>query len=261
MYVLLETAAIVWIYMTTWFVASLIEKRNDVVDTAWGAGFVLLAWYHLFVAPDPSDRSFLLALLVTVWGVRLVWHISRRNHGKNEDFRYEAWRAQWGNNVYIRSYFEVFMLQGLLMVAISSAYVLAVRSPYRVTLGWLDWAALGIWLTGFFFETVGDWQLMQYKKNPNHKGMIMTRGLWQYTRHPNYFGEVAQWWGIYIIAAGVLEGWFWALLSPLTITILILFVSGVSLLEKKYAGREDWEAYVKKTNKFFPWFPKKTKKA
>lgn len=260
MHPLIESMVIIWLYMSTWFIASVVLERNDVVDTAWGAGFVLLAWYHLFIMPDPTDRSFLLALLVTVWGVRLVWHISRRNHGKSEDFRYEAWRAQWGKHVYIRSYLEVFLLQGALLIGISAAYVLALRSPYRVALGIPDWIGLGIWFVGFFFEAVGDWQLMQYKKHPDHKGTIYTHGLWRFTRHPNYFGEVVQWWGVYIIAAGVLEQWAWAAVSPLIITVLILFVSGVPLMERRYAGRDDWEDYKKRTNKFIPGIPKRKKK-
>ncbi len=249
---------IVFIYMTAWFVASLIQKRNDLADTAWGAGFVVLAWYHLFVEPDPSDRSFLLALLVTFWGARLVWHINRRNHGKSEDFRYEAWRKQWGSYVYIRSYLQVFLLQGALMLLIAGAFIFAIRAPYRVPLGAMDMVGLAVWMVGFFFETVGDWQLMQFKKNPKSHGKLMTTGVWKYTRHPNYFGEVTQWWGIYILAAAVLPS-AWALISPLTITVLILFVSGVPLLEMKYKGRADWEDYVSRTSMFIPWFPGKKK--
>ena len=260
MYPLWESIGIIWLYMSTWFIASIVLERNDIADTAWGAGFVVLAWYHLFVMADPTDRSFLLALLVTIWGVRLVWHINRRNHGKSEDFRYSAWREQWGKYVYIRSYLQVFLLQGALLVVIASAYVLALRSPYRVALGVIDWIGLGVWIVGFLFESISDWQLMQFKKRSKHTGAVYTGGLWKFSRHPNYFGEVMQWWGIYIIAAGVLESWLWAMLSPITITVLIVFVSGVPLLERRYAGHKDWEEYKKRTNIFIPGLPKRRQK-
>jgi len=244
-------------YMTLWFFISVIKKRNDVADIAWGLGFVLLAWLSYFISNDSNIRGLLTGILVSIWGLRLAWHIYTRNKGKKEDSRYLLWRKEWGKWFYLRSYAQVYLLQGILLFLIILP-VLLVNKNAGQAFGFLDITGIAIWLIGFFFESVGDAQLAKFIKNPLNKGKIMQGGLWRYTRHPNYFGEVTQWWGIWLIVLSVPNGWF-GIIGPVTITFLILFVSGVPLLEKKYTGRVDFEEYKKRTSIFIPLPPKKIK--
>lgn len=218
--------------MILWFIVSLIKKRNDVADIAWGLGFVLLAWLAAYLSGF-TIRSLIVNLLVTLWGTRLAVHIYRRNHNKAEDYRYQAWRKEW-KNFTLRSFFQVYMLQGVLLY-VTALPVLFINHAPVSALGWLDLVGIAIWLTGFSFESIGDRQLKEFIRRPANKGRIMDEGLWRYSRHPNYFGEVTQWWGIFILALSSPGGWT-MVIGPLAITVLILFVSGIPLLEKKYRG-------------------------
>ncbi len=249
----LVISLILFSYMTGWFVLSIIKQRNDIADIAWGLGFILLAWTGLFLG-QISLRGLLVNLLITLWGSRLSWHIWQRNQKKTEDYRYAAWRKDWGHWFYLRSYLQVYLLQGLFLFLIIQP-VLLIHYQFNLGLGLLDFVGLLIWLLGYYFESTADAQLKTFIKNPANKGKLMTTGLWRYSRHPNYFGEVTQWWGIFIIALSV-AGSFFTIIGPLTITLLILFVSGVPLLEKKYAGRADFEAYKRQTSVFIPLPPK-----
>ncbi len=252
-YLYLATA--LFAYMTVWFVVSLYTKRNDTADTAWGLGFVTLAWLSLAVFQEFHLRSILVTGLVTIWGTRLAWHIYLRNRHKTEDHRYLEMSKNWGKWFALRAYAQVFLLQGVLLFLIAQSFLHIANSPASSLTIW-DVLGVSIWILGFYFESTGDAQLARFKKNPENAGKIMQTGLWQYTRHPNYFGEVTQWWGIYVLALATANGWQ-TIISPLTITILICFVSGVPLLEKKYAGRADFAAYKKSTSIFFPWPPRK----
>jgi steroid 5-alpha reductase family enzyme len=248
----------VFSYITAVFLAALLKKDNSIVDVAWGPGFILVAVVTFFLRPGFEVRHILISLLVTVWGVRLAAHIYLRNRGRGEDFRYAKWRKDWGRWFVPRSFLQVFMLQGIFMLIISSPIVIVNRSETR---GLTPLDALGalLWFLGFLFEAVGDYELKRFKQNPESKGRIMTAGLWKYTRHPNYFGEAALWWGVFLIALSVPGGWV-GIISPLTIGFLLLKVSGVTMLEKKYAGNEEFAAYARRTSAFFPWFPKNPKK-
>jgi steroid 5-alpha reductase family enzyme len=251
----LTLAIILFIYMSLWFVISLIKKRNDVADVAWGLGFVLLTWVSFFIAGDSSIRGVLVGVLVTIWGLRLAWHIHTRNRVKAEDYRYLAWRKEWGRWFYIRSYFQVYLLQGLFLFLIVSP-VLIINRTMGPALGLLDMVSVLVWLVGFYFEAVGDAQLARFIKDPVNKGKLMQSGLWAYTRHPNYFGEATQWWGVWLIALSVESGWL-SVIGPLTITFLILKVSGIPMLDKKMVEHPDFAAYKRKTSIFIPMFPKK----
>lgn len=233
---ILTTLGLIFGYMTLWWIIALLRKRNDLADIAWGLGFILISIF---------SQNDLIKILVMVWGLRLAGHIYFRNQGKQEDFRYKKWREDWGKNWIWRTYLQVFLLQGGFMFLISLPIQLAGKQ-----LNWVNFGGAIIWLVGFYFETVGDWQLTKFKQNPTNKGKILTTGLWQYTRHPNYFGEVTMWWGIWLISFN--QSWWLSLLGPLTISWLILKVSGIPLLEKKYQGRKDWEEYKSKTKAFFP---------
>jgi steroid 5-alpha reductase family enzyme len=251
----LTLALILFVYMTTWFVFSLLKKRNDVADVAWGLGFVLLAWSSLVLEQAFSIRSLLIVIMVTIWGSRLAWHIHRRNKGKAEDFRYLAWRKEWGKWFYLRSYFQVYFLQGVLLFCVVMP-VLVINSQPVQSLGFIELMGFAIWAIGFWFESTGDAELARFLKDPANKGKLMQSGLWQYTRHPNYFGEVTQWWGIWVIAMAAPFG-ILGVIGPLTITFLILKVSGIPLLEKKMAEHPDFAQYKKRVSVFFPLLPKK----
>lgn len=236
-----------------WFIVSVFKQRNDVADIAWGLGFVLVAWLSMYIAGF-SVKALLVNSLVTIWGIRLALHIYKRNKDKPEDSRYLEWRNTW-KMFYLRSFFQVFMLQGLLLYLISLPVIFvnySVTSSFSI----LNIIGIFVWAVGFYFESVGDKQLKEFVSKPENKGHIMDQGLWKYSRHPNYFGEVTQWWGILFIALSTVGSVF-IIVGPLTITILILFVSGIPLLEKKYAGRPDFEEYKKRTSVFLP-LPTKT---
>jgi steroid 5-alpha reductase family enzyme len=240
--------------MSGWFVLSYIKKRNDVADVAWGLGFVLLAWISFFISKGNDIRGTLVCVLVSIWGIRLARHIHKRNAGKAEDYRYLAWRKEWGKWFYLRSYGQVYLLQGALLFLIVTPVLIINQSVGR-GLWFLDLLGVLVWGVGFYFESTGDAQLKEFIKDPNNKGKLMRSGLWQYTRHPNYFGEVTQWWGIWIIALSAPFG-FIGIIGPITITFLILKVSGIPLLEKKMEENPDFADYKAKTNMFLPGKPK-----
>ncbi|MDI6848605.1 MAG: DUF1295 domain-containing protein [Candidatus Saccharicenans sp.] len=253
------SAVIIFLYMNMVFILSLIKKNAAIVDIAWGPGFGLVAVAHLFRASLDFQtfgwRQILVAVLILIWGIRLAWHIYKRNKGKPEDYRYADWRQKWGKYFVWRSYFQIFLLQGCFMLVILTPVLLVLNSQAD-RLNFLDFTGLVIWLAGFFFEAVADSQLRKFKKNPENRGRVITTGLWKYSRHPNYFGESVMWWGIFLIALNAPRGWL-GMISPLTITFLLTRVSGVPLLEKKYRGNPEFEEYKNRTSAFFPWPPRR----
>jgi steroid 5-alpha reductase family enzyme len=252
----INLGAILCFMMIAW-VLSLILKDASIVDIFWGLGFVLVAWITFLLAEGYWGRRLLLTGLVTLWGVRLALHIGVRNHGKGEDPRYQAWRKQHGKDFWWVSLFKIFILQGFLLWVISLAVQAGQWSSKPDQLTWLGFCGLLIWAVGFVFESVGDRQLSRFKADPGNKGKVMDRGLWHYTRHPNYFGESLMWWGLFFIALENINN-LWTIISPITITFLLLKVSGVVLLEKTIVKRRPkYEDYIKGTSAFIPWFPKR----
>jgi steroid 5-alpha reductase family enzyme len=245
------------VLMTGVWAASLFLKNTSIIDIFWGAGFVLVNWIYLCLAPDGVPaRRWLLATLVTVWGLRLSLYILWRNWGQPEDFRYRAWREQHGRRWWWYSYLQTFLLQGFLMWVISIPLLAAHlgRATQRLTV--LDCVALVVWAIGFTFEAVGDLQLARFRADPANKGWVLDRGVWRYTRHPNYFGDATQWWAYYLLGAAA-GGW-WAVYSPILMTVLLLRVSGVALLEKTLQEtKPQYRAYIESTSAFIPWLPKK----
>lgn len=244
-----------FLYMNIFFVASVIKKRNDIADIAWGLGFIFISIITLFLEKNFGEKQILLNTLILLWGLRLAFQIYLRNRNKKEDFRYKKWRKDWKEKFYLKTYFQVFMLQGLFLFIISLPIIIN-NSSNAADLNLISFFGLIIWIIGYFFEAVGDWQLYIFKKSPHKEGEIMNHGLWKYTRHPNYFGEVTMWWGIFLISLEF-QYWYLGILSPILITFLILKVSGIPLLEKKYIGNKNFELYKKRTSVFLPWFPKK----
>ncbi len=251
---LILSAAVIFVYMTALFFLAVKRQNNSIADIAWGPGFILVAAASFFLAGDFTSRQILVLSLVVIWGLRLAIRIYRRNRGKGEDPRYKKWREEWGSSFLIRSYLQVFLLQGLFMWLISLP-VIYIMARSNGSLEWLDLTGGLIWITGFFFEATADGQLDRFLSDKSNKGKILDRGLWRYSRHPNYFGEVIQWWGIFIIAINV-PGAFWTVAGPLTITWLILFVSGIPLLEKSMKQNPAFQEYAKRTSVFIPLPPK-----
>ncbi len=257
--VILHSTIVVFAYFSTLFLVAQWRRDNSIVDMGWGLGFVLVAWYAFYAAGSPTPRSIVALMLVTVWGLRLTYHIVRRNWGKPEDFRYAKWRRDWGRWVVPRAFIQVFMLQAMLLLVIVYP-ILLIQSSARPGFGFLASLGAAVWVGGFLFETVGDFQLRRFRQDPANRGRILQTGLWRYTRHPNYFGEATMWWGLFLMALEVPWGWT-SFISPVTITFLLRFVSGVPMLERQLKERPDFRAYARRTNAFVPWFPKREHRA
>ncbi len=247
--------------MTLLWLLSLALRNSSIVDPFWGTGFVIAAWVYFALTPDGfAARKWLIAILVTIWGLRLSLYLLWRNRGKGEDFRYQKFRQDAGDKYWWQSLFKVFVLQGLLLWIISTPLLAAQYRPTPTQLTVLDFLAVLVWAVGFFFEAVGDYQLARFKADPANKGKVFDRGVWNYTRHPNYFGDATQWWAYYLIAAAA--GGFWTVFSPIIMTILLMRVSGVTLLEKTLTTtKPGYREYVESTNAFLPWFPRKRAKS
>jgi len=234
-------------------------KDVSIVDAFWGCGFVILAIYYFFTTPSSElhPRKILVLVLVGIWGLRLSLYLLIRNWGKPEDFRYQKFRNDYGANRYWWfSFFQVFLLQGILLWIISAPLLSTQYFSSSNPLNYFDYLAIMVWGIGFLFETLGDDQLSKFKSNPANKNKVLNTGLWKYTRHPNYFGDAAIWWsfGLFSIASGS----YLPLISCLIMNVLLLKVSGVVLLERTLTNSKPrYKEYMDKTPAFFPWFPKK----
>jgi steroid 5-alpha reductase family enzyme len=267
---LVLTLIVIFIHFTIYFFRAVKQNNFGIIDIGWGQGFVFVVWLLMifrvfFLGANANAIGYLTLILTSIWGLRLSSHIGQRNHGKPEDKRYVAMRAKIKSPyVLLKSYLNIFLLQALFMLIISLVLVFNVMSGFSnpVDPMMLIPIILGVvvWLGGYFFQSVGDRQLAIFVAKPENKGTLMTQGLWAYTRHPNYFGEVLMWWGIALL--GFANGFGIAipligLISPLVVTWLLRYVSGVPLLEKHMKTKPGFSDYEKTTNIFFPWFPKK----
>ena len=247
---------VVCIYFIALFLLAQVLGDNSIVDIAWGLGFIVVAGTGFLVNQNATPASVITLILVVIWGLRLAIHLGKRNIGKGEDYRYVNMRKRWGSKyARLKAFLNVFVLQGVLLMIVSLP-ILLVNTGTSTVVGW--WTILGIiiWVIGFGYEVIGDYQLAQFKKNPDNKGKLLTTGLWSTTRHPNYFGEALAWWGVFLVTLNESRN-LWGIIGPIVITLLLLFVSGVPLLEKKYKDRPDFKAYAKKTAKFVPFIGKK----
>jgi steroid 5-alpha reductase family enzyme len=243
--------------MTLGWLASLPGRNVTVVDSLWGLGFVLIAWVSFVLAGGYPGRRWLVTVLTSLWGLRLCVHLSIRNWGKGEDPRYGKWRAASGGRFWIVSLFKVFWLQALFLWVIALVVQVPQLSARPAHLAFLDGLGAAVWLVGFLFESVADWQLFRFKADPENRGKVMDRGLWRYSRHPNYFGECLIWWGLFLIALGVPGGW-WTVASPVIITLVLLTMTGVPLTESTTIERRPgYRDYIRRTPMFIPWFPRK----
>lgn len=244
------------VFLVLWIV-SLRTRNASLVDIWWGPGFALIALLSFALTPEGAlSRRQLVLVLTTIWGLRLGTHLLVRNTGKDEDFRYAAMRKAWGHGFGMKSLTRVFLLQAVLMWVVSFPVQAAMRSATPATLGFFDWLGILVWTFGLFFETVGDLQLARFKKDPANADRVMDRGLWRFTRHPNYFGDACAWWGLWLIAFAV-PGGFWSIVGPITMTVLLTSVSGVPMLERKIGERRPgYDEYARRTSAFLPRPPR-----
>jgi steroid 5-alpha reductase family enzyme len=249
---LASAGAVLALMLVTWGL-SLALRDVSIVDAAWGLAFVAVAWVAFALGDGDRARRALLALLVSLWGLRLAGYIVRRKRrDRREDPRYGAWRERYGDRFWIVSLFNVFLLQGALVWVVSLP--LQGASAGAGGLGWLDWAGVALWAVGVFFEAVGDAQLARFKADPANRGKVMDRGLWRYTRHPNYFGDFMVWWGLYAIALSA--GAWWTVVGPLVMSTLLTRVSGKDHLERTLSKRPGYAEYVRRTSGFVPLPPR-----
>jgi steroid 5-alpha reductase family enzyme len=249
-------ALLLAMFMSCMFIVGLRLRDNSLIDIAYGPAFLFACWGAWYFSEEAAlhFRPLLLLGLITLWGLRLGLHIGLRHRGQGEDFRYRKFREDWGDSIVWRSFLQIYMLQGTVVLVVASPILLTIDAPGG-SWAWSDLLGVLLFFLGFFFEAVSDWQLSVFKKGGANKGKIIMHGLWRYSRHPNYFGEATLWWGIFFIGLASPLG-LYGLISPLTIAFLLLKVSGIPMLEVKYQGNPDFEAYKLRTNAFFPWFEK-----
>jgi len=250
---ILTAALILFSYMTGLYLLALWHKDNSIADIAWGPGFILVAWSTFILGGSFTQRQWIICILVLIWGLRLSVRIYLRNRGKGEDLRYKKWREEWGKSFIIRSYLQVFLLQGAILL-LNTSSILFINTYDEGSLGLIDYLGVLVWLVGFIFESVADRQLDRFVRDPGNRGNIMDQGLWRYSRHPNYFGEVTMWWGIYLLSLSIPWGWM-SIIGPLTISYIIIFVSGVPMTERFMEDNPAFADYKRRTSAFFPWFP------
>lgn len=240
--------------MTLVWIVSLFKRDVSIIDIFWGFGFVVLAWFYLLATDGETLRRVLVTTLVTVWGMRLSLYLLWRNWGEPEDYRYAEMREKHPESFPARSLFTIFWLQAVLLWAISVPILQGQRASTELTP--FDYLGLAFFAVGFTFEAVGDYQLARFKADPENQGRVMDRGLWRYTRHPNYFGDAMVWWGFFMFAAST-PGSLWTIYSPLLMTALLMKVSGVALLERNLKDKKpEYREYIEKTSAFVPWFRK-----
>jgi len=253
----LQACLLILVLVTLLWVLSVIIKNASIVDLFWGFGFVVVNAFYVFTSGEMSTRKILVLVLVTLWGLRLSIYLAWRNLGKGEDFRYREFRRKYGPERYWWiSYFQTFLLQGVLMMIVSLPLLGVSMDKDSGVPGLIDFIAVVVWVTGFSFEAGGDFQLARFKNNPKNKGKVLNTGFWKYTRHPNYFGDSAVWWAYALFS--IAAGGYWQIIGSVIMTALIIRISGVALLEKTLVDTKPrYREYIRKTSAFLPWFPKK----
>lgn len=249
--------ALIMVQLTVLWLISVKLKNASIIDVFWGLGFVELAFFYLYQTDFSSPRSTLLTILVAIWGIRLSGYLFFRNYGQPEDPRYQDFRQKYGPKRYWWvSFFQVFLLQGILMSIVALPLLGTMFNSITESLTIIDLVLSIIWLIGFAFEAGGDLQLANFKSDPNNKGKVLNTGFWKYTRHPNYFGDTAIWWSFGLFA--ISSGSYFVVIGSVIMNLLLLKVSGVTLLEKSLKkSKPAYQEYIERTNAFLPWFPRK----
>lgn len=243
LFAMLGFGSVVWIY-------SAVRGDVSIVDSLWSLFFLLAAVIFASTADFVGSRGLLLLGLVAIWSIRLSAYITLRNHGKPEDYRYQAIRANNDPGFWFKSWYIVFGLQAVLAWIICLPLLPAIENT--VPLNWLDVVALLLFSAGFVFEAGGDYQLARFRSDISNQGKVLDSGLWRFTRHPNYFGDFCIWWAFYLFAIAAHGPW-WTIVAPALMSLLLLKVSGVAMLEKTITQRRpEYERYIATTNAFFP---------
>ena len=249
---LLNLGVIASVMFGIWLL-SLAIRNSSIVDIFWGGGFVVIAWVSALASPSDATRKWIILVLTSIWGLRLTAYLAWRNIGKGEDYRYRVMRDHHGDRFWMVSLYTVFGLQGLIMWIVALPIQAAAVSTSQTS--GLDIVGMAFWAVGLTFEAVGDFQLARFKSNPENRGQVCDRGLWRYTRHPNYFGDFMVWWGMFFIAMS--GGAWWTIVSPILMSVLLIRISGAALLEKSLKIKKPGYAdYIRRTSNFFPWPPK-----
>jgi len=253
---LLTTLGVTLAFFFVLWLVSLVLRDASVVDRFWGVAFLVIASATSAASDGFAGRAHLVLLVTAIWGLRLSLHITVRNLGSGEDYRYQAMRRHWGTRFPLVSLATVFALQAVLawIVSLPIQAAIAAGAPARLTI--IDRLAVVVWAVGFLFEAIGDWQLTRFQADPRNRGKLLDRGLWRYTRHPNYFGDAVQWWGLWLFA--VATGAWWTAIGPAVMTFLLVRVSGVAMLEKHMRKtRPQHEDYRRRTSAFLPMPPRR----
>jgi steroid 5-alpha reductase family enzyme len=262
--ILWATLAVLGLFIIFYFIGFR-QKSFNTVDIAYGVGFILAAILVWILSGSDFliERKILVTGLVILWGIRIAVFLTIRRFGKDEntgeDRRFKNLRDRWGESLWWKSLLSVYISQVILIILIGLP-VLVVNANPLIERGWLvtDYVGIGIWVLGFFFEFTADLQMMIFKKNAENKGKIMTKGLWKYSRHPNYFGEITMWFGLFIIALYEFKAWnIVSIIGPIMITLVLVFVSGLPLAEKRYENNKEYQEYKQKTSAVIPWKTKK----
>jgi steroid 5-alpha reductase family enzyme len=255
---LLNLSLILFLMTGLWGL-SLAIRDSSIADIFWGIGLVIVGWFSYLVTDGDATRRLLVAVLVTVWGVRLALYIGRRNWGR-EDARYARLRAHvegQGKNYALHSLIHIYWQQGFFMWLVGLVLIFPIATGSPQQLGLLAWIGVALWVVGMFFETVGDWQLARFLDNPDNQGRVMDQGLWRYTRHPNYFGESCVWVGFFLIALENPLAWI-TIISPAVIIYVLVGPLGKELLERRMSKkRPEFADYKRRTSGFFPLPPRK----
>lgn len=248
---------VIMIMMTILWIISVIIRNASIADLFWGFGFVLVCGFYFLKTEDSGPGKIILMTLVSVWGLRLSAYLAWRNIGKGEDFRYKEFRRKYGEKRYWWvSFFQTFLLQGVLMWLVSAPLLGSQYFSTAGSLGILFYSGIALWIIGFSFEAGGDFQLAVFKSDLSNKGKVLDKGFWRYTRHPNYFGDSAVWWGYGLMCLGT--GSYLPLLGSLLMTVILIKISGVAMLERSLKEQKpQYKEYIAKTSPFIPWFPKK----
>lgn len=242
------TALALLVMVSLIWAASVPLRNASIIDLFWGPLFVVVAWVLLQVSGDLRPKPYLITLLVTLWGLRLASHLVARNLGHGEDRRYQRWRENGGDRWWLVSYYRVFLLQAGIAALVATPLVAAFVQPTPFST--LNLLGVAVWAAGFLYELVADVQLTQFKADPDNAGRILDSGLWGRSRHPNYFGDSLQWWGLGLVAVAP-ETW-WALVGPGVMTVFFLGLSNDILEEDMKRRRPEYAAYITNTPKFFP---------
>lgn len=262
--ILWATLAVFGLFIVFYFIGYN-QKSFNTVDIAYGTGFILAAIVVWILSGSNFlvERKLLVTGLVILWGIRIAVFLTIRKFGKDEntgeDRRFKNLRDEWGKSLWWKSLLSVYLSQVILIILVGLP-VLVVNANPLVERGWLvtDYIGIGIWILGFFFEFSADFQMILFKKKPENKGRIMTKGLWKYSRHPNYFGEITMWVGLFVIALYEFKAWnIISIIGPIIIALTLIFVSGLPLAERRYKDNKEYQAYKERTSAIIPWKPKK----